>query len=283
MIGPILHATLKHPSLLSDLRRTQLAHSKLQSKLRGDDSMLNLAADTLQMRLLSYLETHLGLKDGKAMLIKIEKTRKELREKLQREGLLGLHADNKELLPLVKNFSDYHLYVLNNAIFADDTSESFKNPEVVEIFSQKLQTGRGADLITYVAKRLKLHEKRLASEQPYISREVFNAGLTIAVELWTDSRMPLWMMPSKGAVSIINGILKEWGAKPITKENFDTLIRAHKNELVRLDATIGSKLISAKKTKDTEGVALQKEFAIVMGIALSSVRRGARPKVAQVN
>ena len=270
------------PPLLSELSkqvsRRQDAVAELESRIRGDDSVFEFAADSLQARLLAYFETHFDFKRGHAALREAEDGRKARYVSLQREALLGLHSGNKELRPLVRGFSNYDLYVLNNAVIADDRPAAFKSPALWEIFPTQFKAGRGENLITYVARRLEHQNARMKFPKSARWTEIFHPALAIAVGLWTCPSKPLWMMPSAGAVSIINGLLKRFAEKPLQKNNFDTLIRSSK--LPRLPTDVLSKLISVG-LEEPVGIALRRELVKVMGIELASIQRGARRRTSR--
>lgn len=267
------------PAPICEIRRQaslrKVNAAKLESLLRGDDLVFAFSADSLQGRLLTYLEEHLGCENVRQLFREAEKSRKKLYAQLQREALFGLHPDNKEMLPLVTGFSDYELYQLNQAIISSNRSASFKSQELFKVITTQFKAGRGENLVKYLAKRLEHQDKRLDKESPSGRwREVFHPGLTIAAGLWTAPDKPLWMMPSAGAVNIINGVLKQFGEVRVNPSNYNTFT---KKKLERLPATIVSKFISVK-VKDQKGLALQEEFAKVMSIKLADVRRGAQSK-----
>ena len=242
--------------------------ANLESRLRGEGSVLDFDADSLQNRLLRYFQSKLGFKNARRQLDLADEGRRNLLCHVEKAGLLGLHPGNKELHDLVRGFDNYDLHLLNTAVLAKNPSVQLKIPEIAEVITRKVKEGRGEDLIKYLAARLQHHQARMKSGTTK-TLEVFNPVLVVLAWMWTEPSCPLWMMPSAAAIQVIaDGI----GTK-LTYAAYNTMIRVH--QLPRVPSVVLKKFMSVRRG-DPECIRLRQEFEKAAGVSLDLVRPGRR-------
>lgn len=257
---------------LCRLQQQSLAEVKLEEELRGDDSQFDFEANSLQKRIVDYLRTQLGVRELPNRLIRAEASRRRLLKRVRREALLGLHPANRELLPLIAGFSNYQLRLLDEVAKANNPSELLQAPEMADLFIGKFRAGRGKDIIQYLAERWD-HQKQRSKKRGELPGEIFNRDLLAVACLWTFPEAPLWLMPSAGAISIING-LHDHSEKPMTQPGYNNLVR--KNDLIRLGQKVLDQFIS-RGAQDPQCGELRCQLEEVMRVKLEKVRRGRRP------
>jgi hypothetical protein len=278
-------AILAERDRLRRLREQALAEVQLEAELKGEDTQSDLDADSLQMRLLNYMETTLGFQDLSQRLKRNHEARLLALQKVRRQALLGLHSANKELGRLVEGFSDYELFLLNQVVTSDNPAERLRSPDLVDLFTRRLRAGSGKNLVEYLADRM-FHLRR-RSEQPEAGDgheadgdeprqpAIFNAELLVVGMLWTDPHVPFWLMPSVGATNVINRILEAPDRRAMSKESYNKLVSTH--GLCRLRQPEMDKLLR-DCLSDLQGRELRRQLEEVMGVALSSARRGPKPR-----
>jgi hypothetical protein len=191
--------------------------------LAAADSHYNFEAESLQKKLLHLLRAEVNTANAEDLLQSAETSRLRCLRQIRRQVVLGLHAANKEIHQHVEGFSDFEIYVLNQAAQSNDPNNYLKSSVAIEVISKKLREGKGIAAIAYLAARLN-HQGRRLHQSGRV--EVFDPHLLVIAMLWTDPNCPLWLMPAAGAVSVINRILN--GVEPgMTKENFNRAVKQH--------------------------------------------------------
>jgi len=259
--------------LSMDVSHERKENQKLESKLRAEDLNFDFEAESLQKRLLMYFETRFGYTTAKADLQNAYSKSKEVQCAIAKSGLLGLHSGNQELLPLVEHLANYEQFLLNNVVLAENPSEQLRHPRIIQLFSEQLKRGRGENVIIYLAARLRHHRRREKSERQkkIMTLGVYNPFLLVAARSWTAPACPMWMIPAKAAVAIINECAQ--CEEPITDAAYKQMIKREK--LPAIPDGIFKQFISIK-LKDKAGIALQKKFEEVTNMSIASFRRGGK-------
>lgn len=276
-----LNIALKIGKTSQERRRLKAFHwevlepAAFEAHLKAQDVTFDYSADSFQRRMVAYLTTNLGFSGVARQFKRAKKAGIEVLRVVRRQALTGLHQDNEELSPLIKGFTAYELYLLQNVVIADNRSQCLQTPEMIDLIIRKLGLNRGEDLIAYLAARMALHDKRM--KRPGATLEVLNYNLMMIGTLWTAPDGPLWLMPSAGAVKIINHLANFNGKTPLTGEAYNSLVRS--SGLHRLQQAALDKFIS-QTASDPVGMELRRQLENTMGINLATVRRGrpARPR-----
>ena len=165
------------------------------------------------------------------------------------------------------------MFLLNKVAVSDDPSKPLREQALIDLFNRKLRNGRGYDLIEFLTARRNHREKRAKRRA-----EIFNEKLLVIALLWTDPQIPLWLMPSAGAVKIVDNVFGPSGGRRLTKQAYNKLCRD--NQLQRLEDKRRNRdpmgLFIRLSTQDSEGRDLRRQLETVMGVPLSAVRRGRR-------
>lgn len=248
-------------------RSSLLSENQLEAELRGEDDHLDFTRDSLQKRILDHFK-QLGItSDAFQHLAQAEESRRKVMRPMTEAGRLGLHSGNKELWPLVNGCSNYEKYLLNEVVYSADPSKMLQTKKLVALFGRQLEAGHGESLIRYLSERLSQKDRRKSQK----GSDVFNPPLAVLALAWTDPDFPLWMMPSVGAVQIVNDLLKP--EDHLSVQNYNTLTR--RNNLHRLAPAFLEKFYASIKT-DPLSRQLASELEAEMGISISAVRPGRR-------
>ena len=237
------------------------------------DQEFDFEADSLQKRLLRYFQDHLHLEKPNRLLQEAEANRKVVFARLEREGTLGLHAANREIASLVKDFSLGELRLLNRVIVSPSPSQELGEVEILKLIVSKLEAGRGEDLIKYLARRLALEQTRKPMGQGAAGM-IDNPNLLAIGVMWTNPEAPLWLMPSAGVIAL----LRRYTGNKMSPATYNATIRNHR--LRRIPDDILTEFLSVRR-KDEECILLRKEFENAMGISLTVVRPGPKAKKAK--
>lgn len=224
-------------------------------------------ADSLQKRLLAYMEKHCGLRRVKENLSRAEKSRRRVLETVNRQALLGLHNKNKGVQHLVECCSDLEKFLLNKVVISENVSKKMQDPAIANVIFSKIKEGHGEAIMSYLVSRRRAHQSRMKklSREGGETVEVVNKELFAAAALWTNPKCPLWLLPSAASAALLHDkILPE--RQKLTPEAFSNMVA--KAQLVRAPEEAFRKLVSAR---NTAGKQLLKEVEEATG---SSFRTG---------
>ncbi|MEO6788738.1 MAG: hypothetical protein ABI318_21665 [Chthoniobacteraceae bacterium] len=214
--------------------------------------MFDLAKDSIQNRILRYLQQRHCITSWRDELEKAQAQRIEVLRKQRRAQILGEHEREYKLADCRAAFTQSEQASLNEIFSSEDRGSELAKDETGQ-FIERLLSQRKGDALFEFNHRDRAARSRRTGDKKASAQD--NRTLHFVALEWINPDRPLWMMPTPAILKLLK---EQKVIEDMTPKTFVSRVR--KAELRRLSAEVSSILASKKRVQSRKAQGLLDEF-----------------------